>query len=281
VSDGNTQTISKPLVLSCPAYTPPPPPEPLGITFGQPPLFGWGGTKKVGFTTQGGATAVNVLNVPTGWAVAVTKQGNAGTFTITAPNNVDASAGEAYAFVSDDAGNMVMRTLELAFIPTTLCTQCCYNGSNWTNCYVTATAYPFDDNTTNTSVNWSGNEKTYYNGALSDKNGRANTAAISSQVGSAVQVCKDLGANWYLPAYEELYAMSSGNANAASNNRAGAGILTNAYYWSSTELYNNAGRYSYSDMSVYYDFAVLVYPIGTLEGYGKLGNFHVRCAWRQ
>jgi hypothetical protein len=278
VSDGNTRTITKPLYLSCPAYTPP---EPLGITFEQPPLFGWGGTEKVGFTTQGNAVAVKVLDVPTGWTVTRTGTVNAGTFTITAPAPT-ASPGEAFVFVSDAAGNTVMRTLELALVPTTLCTQCCYNGSTWTDCYVTTNAYPFDDNTTNTKVEWSGNGKAHYSGARSDKNGRANTAAISSQGGSAVQICKDLGANWYLPAYEELENMSAGSNSSYPplNSRAGAGILTNAYYWSSTELYDNGGRRSANDQSVYYDLAVIVYTNGTLEGYGKTTGYNVRCAWR-
>jgi hypothetical protein len=109
VSDGNTQTISKPLVLSCPPYTPP---EKLGMTFEQPGVFLWSDTKTVGFTTTGNATTVKVLDVPAGWTVAVTKSGAAGTFTITAP--AYESGGEAIVLAADAAGNTAMRTLELA-----------------------------------------------------------------------------------------------------------------------------------------------------------------------
>jgi hypothetical protein len=87
-------------------------PEKLGITFDQPAPFGWGITKKVGFTTQGNAASVKVLDVPAGWTVAVTRDGSAGTFTITSPEE-DADALEAFVFVSDTAGNVVMRVLKL------------------------------------------------------------------------------------------------------------------------------------------------------------------------
>jgi hypothetical protein len=94
-----------------------------------------------------------------------------------------------------------------------------------------------------------------------------------------VQICKNLGTGWYLPAYEELYAMSAGAANAASNNRAGANLLAtpDVYYWSSTELYNNGGRIG---SSTYQYFAVLVSPNGNMTGDYKTSNFYLRCAWR-
>jgi hypothetical protein len=50
------------------------------------------------------------------------------------------------------------------------------------NCFVTANAYPFE-NTTNTTVPWSGAGTYFFAGASgpgSDKNGRANTAAIAT-----------------------------------------------------------------------------------------------------
>ncbi|MDR1116580.1 MAG: DUF4988 domain-containing protein [Tannerella sp.] len=190
VSDDALRTIIKPLYLSCPACTPP---EKLGITFDQPAQFGWGGTKEAGFTTQGNATTVKVLDVPAGWAVAVAKSGNTGKFTITAPDDADASPGEAVVLAADADGNTVMRTLKLAFAPTMLCTQCGFDGSSWVDCYVTTYAYPFDNNTTSNYVQWSGNGTDHYDGARSDKDGRANTAVISSQGTSAVQLCKDLG----------------------------------------------------------------------------------------
>jgi hypothetical protein len=281
VSDDAARTTIKPLTLSCPAYTPP---EKLDISFTQPSAFLWGAAKQVGFTTQGNATTVKVLDVPADWEVAVqhNKENHAGTFTVSAPNND--SAGEAIVLAADADGNTVMHTLELVClsVPTTLCTQCGYNGSEWVDCYVTTNAYPFDNNATNTTVVWSGNGETYYSGASgsgSDKNGRVNTAAISSTGTSAVQLCKDLGTGWYLPAYEELYAMSSGAANSASNNRAGAGILTDDYHWSSTEYYNNGGRLG-SWMSSTQVGAVCVTTDGTLAGGTKTNLRYVRCAWR-
>jgi hypothetical protein len=166
--------------------------------------------------------------------------------------------------------------------PTTLCTQCCYTGSTWVDCYVTTNAYPFG-NTSNTGVVWSGNGSTFYSGASgsgSDKNGRVNTAAISSTGTTAVQLCKNLGTGWYLPAYEELHAMSSGAANASSNNRAGAGILKDNWHWSSTELYNNGGRASYNDPG--YGYRAVIWHANGSGGTGdKAGNAYlVRCAWR-
>jgi hypothetical protein len=271
VSDDAARTTIKPLTLSCPAYQAP---EKLGISFTQPGAILWSATKQVGFTTQGDAVAVKVLDVPADWTVAVKhdKENHAGTFTVTAPAPADASPGEAIVLISDAAGNTVMRTLELAFAPTTLCTQCCYDGAAWTDCYVTT-------NAVSTSAVWSGNGETYYAGARSDKDGRANTAAIASQGTSAVQRCKDLGAGWYLPAYEELYAMSSGNAHANSNNRAGAGILKDSYHWSSTEMYNNGGRYRYTS-SDFQNRAVRVLNDGSLINYFKTSDNYVRCAWR-
>jgi uncharacterized protein (TIGR02145 family) len=68
----------------------------------------------VGFITQGNAVAVKVLDVPTGWTVAVQhdKEKHAGTFTVTAPSE-DTDALTALVLVSDAAGNTVIRTLNL------------------------------------------------------------------------------------------------------------------------------------------------------------------------
>jgi hypothetical protein len=168
--------------------------------------------------------------------------------------------------------------------PTTLCKQCCWDGAaaTWVDCYVTTHAYPFDNNTTNTKVVWSGNGATYYDGARSDRNGSANTAAISSTGLSAVQLCKDLGTGWYLPAYEELVNMSDGSTNAPLNGLSGAGLLTvpNASYWVSTELNNNGGRISTSGTG-YQIYAVIVYTGGGLYGNSKTDDGYVRCARRK
>jgi hypothetical protein len=154
------------------------------------------------------------------------------------------------------------------------------------DCYVTTNAYPFNNNSTNTTVVWSGNSTTYYSGASgsgSDKNGRANTAAISSKGTSAVQICKDLGAGWYLPAYEELVNMGIKTHPSLANGRSGAGILTlgDGQHWSSTEVYNNGGRYGY-DYTSFQPYAIVVYNDGDLFYNIKSASnaTYVRCAWR-
>jgi hypothetical protein len=164
----------------------------------------------------------------------------------------------------------------------TLCTQCCYDGSAWVDCYVSGAV--------STSAQWIGNSnQTYFQGASgngSDKDGRKNFNAITAiasnyTANSAVGLCKAVGGGWYLPAYEELYAMSSGSANSAySNGRDGAKILTSGYHWSSAEYYSatTRGRISSSDTG-YQAYAVVYYTGGLLNNY-KTGNFYVRCAWR-
>jgi hypothetical protein len=78
-----------------------------------------------------------------------------------------------------------------------------------------------------------------------------------------------------------LYAMSSGAALASSNNRAGASILTypTGYYWSSTEMYNNAGRYhgGYSTSS---NRVVCTLDDGSVANPPKSNNYPFRCVWR-
>jgi hypothetical protein len=170
-------------------------------------------------------------------------------------------------------------------VSTTPCTQCCYNGSAWVDCYVTTNAYPFNNTSTNTSVVWSGNNYTFYSGASgsgSDKNGRVNTAAISSSTTTvnAVQICKNLGTGWYLPAYEELVNMSTGTGETPLNNRTGAGILTVDDIWSSTEFYANGGRTSFWETNG------KPYVLGKKkDGANALlykgGGFYVHCAWRE
>jgi hypothetical protein len=167
-------------------------------------------------------------------------------------------------------------------VPKTLCAQCCWDGTEWVDCYVTTNAYPFNSSSDNTDVKWSGNEATYYSGARSDRDGRANTAAISSTGNSAVQICKNLGTGWYLPAYEELVNMSTGYINSPLNGRSGANLLAtpDLYYWSSTELYNNSGRYSGNSTTDFQVSAVAVNTAGSLANDTKTYGFHVRCAWR-
>jgi hypothetical protein len=166
----------------------------------------------------------------------------------------------------------------ITVVPTTLCEQCCYDGATWVDCHVTTNAV--------TAVKWiSSNNENYFDGARSDRNGRANFTAITSSsvtiaATGAVGICKSLGPGWYLPAYEELYAMSSGAANTASNNLAGAGIITVNFHWSSTEYYDNGGRYS-SNNTGYQIRTVNVSPLGPLSHHLKIANLSVRCAWRE
>jgi hypothetical protein len=168
-------------------------------------------------------------------------------------------------------------------VPAKLCAQCCWDGTaaTWVNCYVTTNAYPFDNNTTNTTVGWSGNGDKYYEGARSDRNGRANTAAISSAGMSAVQLCKDLGSGWYLPAYEELVNMSDGSAKSPLNNSTGANLLDELddNYQSSTELVKNGGRYN-DTYNFNKNIAVAVRPDGFPTWGIKAHISYVRCAWR-
>jgi hypothetical protein len=108
VSDGAERTITKPLLLSCPAYVAP---EALGITFAQPAAFYKGEIKTVDYTTTGNVAFVKVSDVPTGWTVQVNSA--AKTLSITAASC--ATAGEALVFTSDNEGNMVVRLLELKY----------------------------------------------------------------------------------------------------------------------------------------------------------------------
>jgi hypothetical protein len=145
------------------------------------------------------------------------------------------------------------------------------------DCYVTTDAV-------STSAQWIGNSnQTYFGGASgtgSDKNGRENFNAITASASnytssSAVGLCKALGDGWYLPAYEELFAMTSAGPAVASNNRQGASILS-ATAWSSTENSGNNGRYGSSAPEA----AVLVTSAGGLTANYKAANASVWCAWR-
>jgi hypothetical protein len=152
------------------------------------------------------------------------------------------------------------------------------------NCYVTTNAYPFNNTSPNNAVTWIGGSTYYHPNATSDKDGRANTDAITDATDGAVKICEDLGTGWYLPAYEELVNMSAGTVTGYPplNNLSGAGLLTmpnSSYrYWSSTEHYNNGGRCSGgSDLQRY----VVHVSTGGFPYYGaKDGYYYVRCAWR-
>jgi hypothetical protein len=169
----------------------------------------------------------------------------------------------------------------------TLCEECCWSGSTWVDCSITTYAYPFDSDVTNTTVIWSAAtpipSTTYFPGATSDRNGRANTAAIASTTNTvnAVQLCKDLGPGWYLPAYEELVNMSAGDLNSPLNGRSGADLLyvLSGIYWSSTEWYNNGGRHNNdSNITMSRTFAVRIRSDGGMYAAAKNDNMLVQCA---
>jgi hypothetical protein len=153
------------------------------------------------------------------------------------------------------------------------CTKCCYNGSAWVDCYVSE----------GVSRPWGASSSDYVDGARSDKNGKANTAAILAVVGTAgltaVQSCNSIGTGWFLPAYEELINMSMGTKFTPLNGLSGVGLLSGEYYWSSTEFYKNEGRLT-SDLEDYKGLVVRVNYDGTLNVAYKTTSYLIRCAWR-
>jgi hypothetical protein len=161
------------------------------------------------------------------------------------------------------------------------CEKCCWDGptSAWVNCYVLKAV---------TGSSWTGN--TAYNaGARSDRDGRANTEAITPyENDSAIGLCKSLNNNspgWYLPAYEEMVNMGTGTEHTPLNGLGGAGIFSTGDYvhmWSSTEYANNIkpdntpGRYT--DM---------VTDVVTVDSKGRFSHFQKKsgiaqrtCVWR-
>jgi hypothetical protein len=159
----------------------------------------------------------------------------------------------------------------------TLCVQCCYNGSAWVDCYVSSVADP-GMSMWNATLH-------YYEGASgsgSDKNGKLNTMNVMSTAGyepptySPFIKCSSFGPGWFVPAYEELYAMSAGAANIASNNRDGQSLLV-GITWSSTENTGNLGRF---DQPGWEASAVIVHTSGLLARGRKSMEYRVVCAWR-
>ncbi|MDR2358423.1 MAG: DUF4988 domain-containing protein, partial [Prevotellaceae bacterium] len=112
VSDGAERTITAPLALECPAYTPPATPD---IAFTPPGVFNNSEEKSFNFTDIGNVQFVGVAAVTDGWTVKVTRNGTAGTFTVTAPNSITAenASGEAVVLVSGSDGRTVTRILQL------------------------------------------------------------------------------------------------------------------------------------------------------------------------
>jgi hypothetical protein len=165
----------------------------------------------------------------------------------------------------------------------TPCPLCCFDGSSWVDCFVTTYSHPFTSSSNNSSVSWIGGNTNYFSGARSPKDGQANSTAILSGGGTltsgAVGICNALGSGWYLPAYEELYAMSSAPAHTSSNNQPGANILKDAWFWSSTEYYKNGGR-TQNNSADFMPVAARTRYNGELAGYNKTASYSVHCAWQ-
>jgi hypothetical protein len=241
----------------------------------------------ISYTASNSATNFAIIGLPEN----VAGNANGSTYTISGTPAASGTFGYSLTAAASGcsstavAGTITVNAGPPGTVSTTFCPQCCYDGSAWVDCYVTTNAYPFASTVTNTSVVWSGNGARFYSGASgsgSDKNGRVNTAAISSSTTTvnAVQICKDLGTGWYLPAYEELNAMSTSTYHLPLNDRLGALILTEGCCWSSTEFAYNYGRYSdYSTNGQSYAEGMR----GDGEwcfGHKTSANL-VHCAWRE
>jgi uncharacterized protein YbdZ (MbtH family) len=261
VSDDAARTTIKPLTLSCPAYTPP---EKLGITFDQPPLFGYSQVKEVGFTTQGNATTVKVLDVPTGWDVTVAKQSDAGTFTVTAP--AEDNAGEAIVLAADAAGNTVIRTLNLTAysLPFAASTQTwTFDSQTWSDAIQIPDCNKSDFDTNYTEPRCRsytlGKLRYYYNWSY--------VAAY------AATLCPS---PWQVPSQSDFNALVSATNYSTLFSEWGYGgfayggsmndVSTSAYYWSSTQIDSNRAYY-------------LNYASGNLGVTSNIKNFgfQVRC----
>jgi hypothetical protein len=200
-------------------------------------------------------------------------------------------------FTAGDLTATVSVTQERSQIQATLCPQCLWDAAAadgagaWVDGYVTDTIPNLD---------WDGTgwEAWIVRGATSDRDGRANTAKITALAGTAVQYCKDLGAGWYLPAYEELYNISAGTPRwgyfltdpptTPLNGRAGAGLLNFNYgaVFSSTEYENIEGRWR--TIIAYPTYPYSGFPAATAisvtthgEMYNEFKNNHsFVCVWR-
>jgi hypothetical protein len=229
-------------------------------------------------------------------------------------NPLSANRSATVTFTSGDLTATVAVTQEV--IQTTVCTQCLWDGETeaWVDGRVTTKNYPFDDATVETDVHWAGVDSwqnwTQQN-ANSDRDGRANTAKINALPGSAVQICKDLGEGWYLPAYEEMYNLSTASptwgglmGKSPLNERAAAGLIVapvverrdgdnviqpaSILYWSSTEFGEQEGeRLVYSNkeeaetLGNEHSCAVTCTCIGNSPyTYKTNGNILLQCAWR-
>jgi hypothetical protein len=238
------------------------------------------------------------------WCTVTPASGNGdGYISIAVTQNTNPTVGERSATVTLASGDVTATiTVTQEVLQSTLCTKCLWNGSAWVDGYVTATNYPFDDPNTATGLPWRNDPADEWmnwvnQDVKSDKDGRANTAKITSFPGSAVQTCKDLGEGWYLPAYEELYNMTTatsstpyGGLYGASplNGLAGAGLIVYVVenenerrpYWSSTEADNHQGRHTGSQPNYPNGTAITIDDQGLSYCLFKTDAHLFQCVWR-
>jgi hypothetical protein len=181
-----------------------------------------------------------------------------GIVTVTATDNSVPNAAKRAATVTfnmEELDPLVVAVTQ-AGIAATLCEKCLWdatannNAGGWVDGYVSAWVAKNEGD----GGQWSGQGLTHYPGATSDKDGRANTAAIADATPkSLVMICKSMGEGWYLPAYEELYNMmcntdnlnwwiNTGSRTGGLNGLSFACLLDkDDWYASSSEYYLGAG----------------------------------------
>jgi uncharacterized protein (TIGR02145 family) len=132
-ADYVTFTLADGSVLTLPRYVA------LGIAFELPGEFAAGETKAVPFTTTGGVTIVKALAEPGDWNVSVSRDGAAGTFSITAPEapvpGVANVTGEVTVWLSDGADRTVMRAFAVRQTPVLAIDKTAVNASGTAGAY--------------------------------------------------------------------------------------------------------------------------------------------------
>jgi hypothetical protein len=269
------------------------PPALTAVLTSTDPVPSTGGTREISVESNVGWTAA----VSDNWLELSNTSGTAGSdVTITVKPNtdpVDRSATVTFTYGEAQTAEVAV-SQEKNPIQATACTECLWSGSTWVNGYVTDSIV-----TPAGALSWDGTgwDAWIAHGATSDKDGRANTAKIDAQAGSAVQYCKDLGAGWYLPAYEELFNISVGVPRwndfvdaRPLNNRSGAGLLNLALsgaVYSSTEYKGSVGRFlTTTGSNTNYPYPA--HPAATAiavtthgEMYNEYKNNHAFvCVWR-
>jgi hypothetical protein len=227
------------------------------------------------------------------------ESGNSGNGTVTVtvrpysvPNAEDRAATVTFTMPASVSWDPLDVSVTQTTIVVALCEQCLWDGSAWVDGYVSE-AY--------TGINFLGSNNeandSHIEGTDSNKDGRANTAAILSAVtptdGGIVKICQDLGEGWYVPAYEEMINISEGtNASFPPlNGQSGANLLVSAgedWSLSSTEYYLAQGRITTSDQnwtdgwgSTTSNAAVRVHKSGSAGGGNKGWGTAGFCVWRQ